>query len=355
MSAVLFLGIIPADRLPGLLQPVRALVPSSYATDALAGALGPDLSAGALLADLSVCLVVAVASLAWRAWPSAGGPPVSRSTTSWATSGGGPSTAAARPGHLAAPAAADEAGPRARDDAGAGLVTAVALVLLGAPAGLVWALVSPRVSVLLSESSATLAGTDRDVFIAGDGAYLGVVLVAGLLSGAVAAVLGRRHGTRGGARAHGRRPGRRLRRRAHRRAARRRHRAGRRRRRPLRRRRARRAAARPGGDARLAGRRAGRLPRAHRRFVASRSVRADRRAGQLGAGVAPSGAAGWSRGEDGQLGVEPPDDVGRGEQALPLLEVEHDRGGHGVAQHQGSSGSTGRSTSSPPAAASASR
>lgn len=67
MSAVLFLGIIPGDRLPALLQVVRAVVPSTYATDALAGALAPRLLLGAVLADLAVCLVVSVASLALAA------------------------------------------------------------------------------------------------------------------------------------------------------------------------------------------------------------------------------------------------------------------------------------------------
>ena len=64
MSAVLFLGIIPADRLPVVLQVVRALVPSTYAADALAAAFAPPLDASALLADLGVCLGVAVVSLA---------------------------------------------------------------------------------------------------------------------------------------------------------------------------------------------------------------------------------------------------------------------------------------------------
>jgi ABC-2 type transport system ATP-binding protein len=67
MSVVLFLGIIPADRLPDVLQPVRAVVPSTYAVDALAGALRPRLEVGPLLADLAVCVVVAVASLALAA------------------------------------------------------------------------------------------------------------------------------------------------------------------------------------------------------------------------------------------------------------------------------------------------
>jgi ABC-2 type transport system permease protein len=64
MSAVLFLGIIPADRLPVVLQVVRALVPSTYAADALAAAFAPPVDAADLLADLAVCLVVAVGSLA---------------------------------------------------------------------------------------------------------------------------------------------------------------------------------------------------------------------------------------------------------------------------------------------------
>jgi ABC-2 type transport system permease protein len=63
MSAVLFLGIIPADRLPAALQVVRALVPSTYAADALAAAFAPPLEIAPLAADLAVCLIVAVASL----------------------------------------------------------------------------------------------------------------------------------------------------------------------------------------------------------------------------------------------------------------------------------------------------
>lgn len=71
MSGILFLGIIPEDRLPGFAQPVRAAVPSTYATDALASSFSRHLDAGLLLEDLGVCLVVAVlalslASLAFR-------------------------------------------------------------------------------------------------------------------------------------------------------------------------------------------------------------------------------------------------------------------------------------------------
>lgn len=67
MSAVLFLGVVPAERLPVALQVVRALLPSSYAADALADALGPQVEPAALLGDLVVCAVVAALSLALAA------------------------------------------------------------------------------------------------------------------------------------------------------------------------------------------------------------------------------------------------------------------------------------------------
>ncbi|MGZ6827681.1 MAG: ABC transporter permease [Mycobacteriales bacterium] len=71
MSGILFLGIIPEHRLPAVAQAVRAAVPSTYATDALASSFSRHLDAGLLLEDLGVCLVVAVlaltlASLAFR-------------------------------------------------------------------------------------------------------------------------------------------------------------------------------------------------------------------------------------------------------------------------------------------------
>ncbi len=67
MSAVLFLGVVPAERMPAALQVVRALLPSSYAADALADALGPRVEPAALLGDLVVCAVVAGLSLALAA------------------------------------------------------------------------------------------------------------------------------------------------------------------------------------------------------------------------------------------------------------------------------------------------
>jgi ABC-2 type transport system permease protein len=64
MSGVLFLGIIPEHRLPGVVQAVRAIVPSTYATDALASSFHRHLDVGLLLRDLGVCVVVAVLALA---------------------------------------------------------------------------------------------------------------------------------------------------------------------------------------------------------------------------------------------------------------------------------------------------
>jgi ABC-2 type transport system permease protein len=63
MSAVLFLGIIPAHRMPEALQVLRALAPSTYAADALARSLGPHPDAGLLVRDLLICAAVAVVAL----------------------------------------------------------------------------------------------------------------------------------------------------------------------------------------------------------------------------------------------------------------------------------------------------
>ncbi len=68
MSAVLFLSIIPAGNLPLLLRPLRALVPSTYAADALAVGLRPHPAWGSVALDLGICAAVAVASLALGGW-----------------------------------------------------------------------------------------------------------------------------------------------------------------------------------------------------------------------------------------------------------------------------------------------
>jgi ABC-2 type transport system permease protein len=63
MSAVLFLGIIPAHRMPEALQVLRAMAPSTYAADALARSLGPHPDTGLLVRDLLICAAVAVVAL----------------------------------------------------------------------------------------------------------------------------------------------------------------------------------------------------------------------------------------------------------------------------------------------------
>jgi ABC-2 type transport system permease protein len=64
MSGVLFVGIIPSGRLPGALRAVRAVVPSTYAVDALASSFRPAWDAALVVRDLGVCVAVAVAALA---------------------------------------------------------------------------------------------------------------------------------------------------------------------------------------------------------------------------------------------------------------------------------------------------
>jgi hypothetical protein len=95
-----------------------------------------------------------------------------------------PATAAGGP-------SAPEPSPRA--DLVAAGVAAVTCVLLGAPVGLLWATVAPKVVVEVSGTAVRLS-SDASTFIAGDGWFLGVVFVAGLLTGLVAWAVGRRHG-----------------------------------------------------------------------------------------------------------------------------------------------------------------
>ncbi|MFC7309172.1 ABC transporter permease [Streptomyces monticola] len=68
MSAALLLGVLPADRLPSLIQYARDLLPSTYGVEAFARTFDarPDWAAVAL--DLAVCAGVGVASLAVATW-----------------------------------------------------------------------------------------------------------------------------------------------------------------------------------------------------------------------------------------------------------------------------------------------
>jgi len=75
----------------------------------------------------------------------------------------------------------------------AGAVTA-ALVLLGAPVGLIWARVSPRIAVSFSAQGPSLDHPESSEFFAADGTFLIVLLLAGLVSGALVWRFTRGHG-----------------------------------------------------------------------------------------------------------------------------------------------------------------
>lgn len=85
-------------------------------------------------------------------------------------------------------------GPTVAADAAAGTLAVVVTVLLGAPVGLLWAALSPRVSVVVSDAGVALAEPASSGFIAADAAFLSAALLAGVVGGLVAWRLGRRHG-----------------------------------------------------------------------------------------------------------------------------------------------------------------
>ena len=64
MSLVMFLGIVPAHRLPGVIQAVRAVVPSTYAVDAFAESFKHAPRWTTIGGDLGICVGVCVLALA---------------------------------------------------------------------------------------------------------------------------------------------------------------------------------------------------------------------------------------------------------------------------------------------------
>ena len=64
MTVVLFLGMVRSERMPLPLRAVRALLPSSYATDALREGLSGSPSYGTVFANLAVCLLAGAVALA---------------------------------------------------------------------------------------------------------------------------------------------------------------------------------------------------------------------------------------------------------------------------------------------------
>ena len=68
MSAVIFLDLVTAHRLPAAVQVLRAIVPSTYAADALSAAFAHHPDGWRIVRDLGVCAAVGVAALAVAAW-----------------------------------------------------------------------------------------------------------------------------------------------------------------------------------------------------------------------------------------------------------------------------------------------
>ena len=68
MSLVMFLGIVPAHRLPGVIQAVRAAVPSTYAVDAFAESFKHTPSWTTIGGDLGICVGVCVLALTASTW-----------------------------------------------------------------------------------------------------------------------------------------------------------------------------------------------------------------------------------------------------------------------------------------------
>jgi ABC-2 type transport system permease protein len=68
MSAVLFLDLIPASRLPVVLRGIRVVLPGTYGTDVLAAGFSHHVSWGSVAIDLLVCLLVAVVTLIAAGW-----------------------------------------------------------------------------------------------------------------------------------------------------------------------------------------------------------------------------------------------------------------------------------------------
>lgn len=68
MSAALLLGVLPADRMPGVVQLARDLLPSTYGVEAFARTFGDRPDWAFVFGDLAVCAGVGVASLAVATW-----------------------------------------------------------------------------------------------------------------------------------------------------------------------------------------------------------------------------------------------------------------------------------------------
>ena len=85
--------------------------------------------------------------------------------------------------------------PRWHEDVPRALVVLVGSVLLGAPAGLLWAQVAPRLTVTFGPDGPMAQDLESTkAFVGADGSYVVVMLAAGLVCGAFGWLLARRSG-----------------------------------------------------------------------------------------------------------------------------------------------------------------
>ncbi|MFF4897418.1 ABC transporter permease [Streptomyces sp. NPDC001068] len=68
MSAALLFGVLPPDRMPGIIRFARDLLPSTYGVEAYARTFGARPDWAVVFADLGVCAAVGVVSLAVATW-----------------------------------------------------------------------------------------------------------------------------------------------------------------------------------------------------------------------------------------------------------------------------------------------
>jgi len=112
-------------------------------------------------------------------------------TSSWAAPDWRPPVPAPPP--FSEPPAAPQ-DPPLRGEVVAGVLTAVAVLLCGPVAGLLWAALAPRVDLVVDGAEVYPRDSEPSAFIADDGLFLGVVVLAGVLTGLLAWRLARRYG-----------------------------------------------------------------------------------------------------------------------------------------------------------------
>ena len=79
-------------------------------------------------------------------------------------------------------------------DARAAVLTAIGCVLLGAPVGLLWSALAPRLQLVAAGEQVDVVETSTRDYMTSDVWFLGLVALAGLVTAAVALSADRRHG-----------------------------------------------------------------------------------------------------------------------------------------------------------------